>query len=75
MTKSEFFSKLNDYATIIQSVAANLTQNQEQAHKLYLETIYHASKDTTGVYRHLGFRAWIVMTMRNVFLTKFNSIA
>lgn len=67
MTKAEFFKNLNENANILQSVAKRLAPTQDEAHKLYLETIYQATKNLGGVAQHQGFRPWLVMTMKRVF--------
>ncbi len=75
MTREEFFNKLNANANTIQSVAADLTRNHDEAHKLYLETIYRALKDLGSAADYRGFRAWLVITMRNVFWNDFRYAA
>ncbi len=67
MTKAEFFKHLNDNANILQFLASKLATSQEEAHKLYLETIYQATKDLSGVKQHRGVKPWLIMTMRDVF--------
>ncbi len=75
MTRGEFFNKLNDNAQTIQAVAAGLARNHDEAHKLYLETIYQALKNLSGIQKHQGFRSWLVLTMRNVFWNDFRYAA
>ncbi len=71
MTRAEFYNKLNDNAAIIQAVAAGLAKNHDDAHKLYLETIHQATKNLGNAANHQGFKAWLVITMRNVFWKNF----
>lgn len=73
ITKAEFYKNLNENAGILQSVAKRLTPSQEAAHKLYLETIFQATKDLSGVKKHQGVKPWLVMTMKKVFWNDFRT--
>lgn len=67
MTREDFFKQLNEHAIVLQTMAAKLAPSQEEAHKLYLETIYQALKNLGGASRHRGFKPWVVLTMSQVF--------
>ena len=67
MTREDFFKQLNEHAITLQTMATKLAPNQEEAHKLYLETIYQALKNLSGISRHQGFRPWVILTMSRVF--------
>ena len=69
MTREDFFKQLNEHAIVLQTMAARLAPSQEEAHKLYLETIYQALKNLGGASRHQGFKPWVVLTMSHVFRT------
>ncbi len=68
MTKGEFFSRLSENSRSIQVVAAGLTQNHDQAHRLYLDTVYFATKDLSNAKTHPSFSSWLLNVMKNVFI-------
>jgi len=67
ITREDFFKELNEHAIVLQSTASKLATSQEEAHKLYLETIYQSLKNLSGIREHQGFRAWVVTMMKRVF--------
>ncbi len=75
MTREEFFTRFNDNAVILQSVAANLTNDKDRAYSLYHETVYQALKALHSISDGRTFRAWLVSIMRQVFLKRFNEFA
>lgn len=67
ITREDFFKELNKHAFVLQSTAAKLAKSQEEAHKLYLETIHQSLKNLRSIREHQGFRAWVVTMMKRVF--------
>lgn len=67
ITREDFFKQLNEHAIVLQSMASRLARTQEEAHKLYLETIYQSLKNLGTSGEHQSFRPWIVTMMKRVF--------
>ena len=67
MKTHDFFGKINNVASLLQSQAYDLTRDMDEARALYIETVYHAKKNSNNFNQGISFKDWILSIMMMVF--------
>lgn len=71
MTTTEFYSKFNKLANILQTFAYSLTKDMDRARDLYQETAYRAFKNSEKFKTGTNFKAWMMTIMKNIFINDY----
>ena len=71
MSTVEFNSKFDFLTSSLNSSAANLTKNQEDAKDLYQETAFRAMTNREKFKPGTNFKAWTFTIMKNIFINNY----
>ncbi len=71
MTQADFYSRFNQFNTILNSFAYSLTQNVEDARDLFQETAYRAFKNVDKFEQDTNLKAWLMTIMKNIFINNY----
>lgn len=68
MESKNFYSQFDKVASILQTLAYDLTKDMDRARALYLETAYRADKQKFELKKYGSFKEWIIPMMKAIFL-------
>ena len=71
MNSIEFSNNLNQYSTMLEAFAYNLTRDSEDAKDLFQETAFRAYKNLDKFKTGTNLKAWLFTIMRNVFINNY----
>ncbi len=71
MNSLEFSNNLNQYSTILESFAYNLTKDSEEAKDLFQETAFRAYKNIDKFKSGTNLKAWLFTIMKNIFINNY----